>query len=129
MVNRDLNSNVLALPTLLPAAQIDATATGTGVDLRGFDSAAVLFVVGTVTGTWTPSLEESDDDSTYTAVAADDLIGSLAAITTANDNAVQQVGYRGNARYIRALFTETATGTAFVAATVVLGHPHQAPTA
>lgn len=126
---RDLKSNILAVPSLAPAAQIDATATGAGVDCRGYDSVTALVNTGTVTGTWTPSLEESDDDSTYTAVAAADLIGEFAAITTANDNAVQQVGYRGSARYVRVLYTETATGTAFVAASIVLGHPHQAPTA
>lgn len=126
---RDLKSNILAQPSLNPAAEIDATATGTGVDLRGYDSATALVHIGTVTGTWTPSLEESDDDSTYSAVDAADLIGEFEAVTTANDNAVQEVGYRGNARYIRVVLTETATGTAFVAGSIVLGHPHQAPTA
>jgi len=127
--SRDLSSNVLAVQSIAPAAQVSADVTGTGVDTKGYGSVTVCVNMGTVTGTWTPQVEESDDDSTYTAVAAADLIGAFAAVTTANDNATQQVGYRGSARYVRVFLDETATGTAFASADVVLGHPSFAPAA
>ena len=82
MTTRDLKSNIDIVTSLAPAART-ATASGTGVDLRGYESAVASFIVGTVTdGTHTPSVEESDDDSTYTAVAAADLLGSLAALAS-----------------------------------------------
>lgn len=103
--------------SLAPAART-ATANGTGVDLANFASATVAFVVGTITdGTHTPSVEESDDNSVYTAVAAADLIGSLSNLTS---NTNQRVGYRGTKRYIRAKTTVTAATTGGVYAGVVI---------
>lgn len=125
--SRDLSSNILAVQSIAPAAQADADVTGAGVDTKGYDSVTLAVNVGTVTGTWTPQVEESDDNSTFTAVAAADLIGEFAAITTANDNATYLVGYRGSARYVRVFLDETATGTIFASADVILGHPHFAP--
>ena len=78
----DLKQTTDVKNSLAPAART-ATANGTGVDLANFASAEVAFVVGTITdGTHTPSVQESDDDSTYTAVAAADLIGTLAALAS-----------------------------------------------
>lgn len=131
MAARDLVSNIAAEVSLLPLLR-DATASGSGVDLRGFESAVVQFQIGTITdGAFALSVEESDDDSTYTAVDSDDLIGSFVAAGSSADDTVQQVGYRGDARYIRAVVTVTGSpstgGT--VGATVIKGHPAQAPAA
>lgn len=127
MTTRDLKSNIDIVASLAPAART-ATESGTGVDLRGYESAVVSFVVGTVTdGTHTPSVEESDDDSTYTAVAAADLLGSLADLAS---NVVQRVGYRGGKRYIRAKVAASGTTTgALDAALVIRGNAVQQPLA
>ena len=82
-------------------------------------------------------LTHSTDDSTYTAVTDDDMIGvtgitggiikSLIAAHAAG--AVYAYGYRGGKRYLKLLadFSGThGTGTPF-AATVVKGVPHNAP--
>ncbi|MGD9538544.1 MAG: hypothetical protein AB7P52_11505 [Alphaproteobacteria bacterium] len=124
---RDLKSNLQAVTSLAPAA-ITASANGSGVDLRGFDAAMVTFVVGTVTdGTHTPSLEESDNDSSYTPVAAADLIGAFVALTS---GANQSVGYRGGKRYVRAVTTVAGATTGGVYAAIVLrGRPAHAPVA
>lgn len=128
---RDLKSNIGVAMSVLPLLRT-ATVSGTGVDLREFDSAMAELQVGTITdGTFTPKLQESDDDSTYTDVAAADLIGSFTARTSANDGTVERVGYGGDKRYIRVVYTVTgspATGGT-VGATIVQGHPHYAPVA
>ncbi len=103
--------------SLAPAART-ASANGTGVDLANFASATVAFSVGTITdGTHTPSVEESDDNSTYTAVAAANLIGTLAALAS---NTNQRVGYRGSKRYVRAVTTVAGATTGGVYAGVVI---------
>ena len=114
--------------SLAPAART-SSANGSGVDLANFASATVAFVVGTITdGTHTPSIEESDNNSDFTAVAAADLIGSLAALAS---NTNQRVGYRGSKRYIRAVSTiagSPATGGVY-AAVVLRGDGRKQPTA
>lgn len=103
--------------SLAPAART-ATANGTGIDLANFASANVAFSVGTITdGTHTPKVQESDDNSTFTDVAAADLIGTLAALAS---NVNQRVGYRGIKRYIRAVSTVAGATTGGVYAAVVI---------
>ena len=103
--------------SLAPAART-ATANGTGVDLQNFHSATIAFVVGTITdGTHTPTIQESSDNSTFTDVAAGDLIGTLAALAT---NTNQRVGYKGSLRYIRAVSTVAGATTGGVYSAVVL---------
>ena len=119
--NRDINKQVAIASSFVPLLRT-ATVTGTGVDLAGYRSAMVLVHVGTVTdGTHTLSLEESDDDSTYTDVAAGDMSGSFTAAATATK--VQEVGYLGTKRYIRVKSTVTgspATGGTY-GATIIRG--------
>lgn len=103
--------------SLTPAART-ATANGSGVDLASFSSVEIAFVVGTITdGTHTPSVQESDDNSTFTNVAAADLIGTLAALASSTN---QRVGYKGIKRYIRAVTTVSGATTGGVYAAVVV---------
>jgi hypothetical protein len=127
MANFDLKSNVDVAQSLAPAART-ATANGTGVDLRGYEAAMCVFHPGTITdGTHTPSLEESDDDATYTAVAAADMDGTWAALAS---NTIQRVGYKGAKRYIRAVITVSGATTGGVyGASVARGRPAAAPLA
>ncbi len=124
---RDIVNNLGPAAALAPAART-ASANGSGIDLRGFGSAMVLFQAGAITdGTHTPSVEESDDNVTFSAVSGADLEGTLAAMSA---NTVQKVGYRGGKRYIRAVMAVTgATTGGLTAATVVRGHPAIAPVA
>lgn len=123
----DIKQTQDAQNSLAPAART-ASANGSGVDLANFASATVAFVVGTITdGTHTPSVEESDDNAAFTAVAAADLIGSLAALAS---NTNQRVGYRGSKRYIRAVSTVAGATTGGVyAAVVIRGDGRKQPTA
>lgn len=110
--------------SLKPAART-ASANGTGVDVRGFNNVKVYFDLGTWTdGTHAWTIEESDNNSDYTAVAAGNLDGSLPSVTSgSNDDTVAVVGLTGKVkRYVRAVCTITgspATGAvagAFVVA-------------
>lgn len=128
---RDLKSNIKPMTSIAPQS-LTAAANGTGVDLKGYDSAAVVFNAGAIGGT-TPSftfaVQESDDNSTFTDVAAANLVGSAPVVTT-NNAGVSWVGYAGNKRYIRAI-AKTVSGTSptlLATAVVVLGHPAKLPT-
>jgi hypothetical protein len=130
-VTRELHSEVGPVQSLKPAART-ATATGSMVDLSGYESALVLVDAGTWTdGTHTPSLEDSDDDSTYAAVAAGDLVGSFTVINGATlDDVIYKVGYVGKKRYLKAKVTVSgATTGAILGMLVVRGHPRHMPVA
>jgi len=127
MTTRDLTSAIAVDASLAPG-DYTATSNGASVDLRGFESAAIAFVVGAVTdGTHTPGVEESDDGTTWSAVAAGDLIGGLVALAA---NTTQRAGYRGAKRYLRATLTVAgATVGAKLAAVIVRGNAAQRPVA
>ncbi|WP_405930326.1 hypothetical protein [Streptomyces sp. NBC_00827] len=132
-MSRDLENNVSAVQSLAPAART-AAADGVGVDLANYNSAMVIIEAGTATGT-TPSFEfevqESDlSGSGYTAVATADLDGAEPTVTTANDEAVYEIGYRGIKRYLRVINKTpggTATPTLPCSALVLRGSPRVAP--
>jgi hypothetical protein len=106
---RDLKSNLAFAQSLAPDTRL-ASANGTGVDLSGADAAMVEFNVGLLTtGEFAFSVEESDNDSSYSAVADADLAGTEPTINDgADDNQVYKVNYLGTKRYIRAVLTVTA---------------------
>lgn len=115
----------------LAPATYTATTNGTGVDLQGFHAATVLVTTGTITdGTHAISLEESDDNTNWSAVASGDILGTLPSIGAANDNATYRFGYIGTKRYIRVVSTVSgATSGGVYSAVVLRGRPENAPTA
>ena len=121
MAKLSIKAIVAAVQSIAPGAKT-ASVTGTGVDLQGFDSALVLIDVGAWTdGSHTPKLQESDDNSTFTDVAAGDLDGSFTAITASgNGSQVYQVGYIGKKRYIRVYVTISGTTTGAVYGAAIL---------
>ncbi len=128
MSSADLYNNLDVVQSLPPAART-ANANGAGVDMHGFHGAMVVVSTGTITdGTHTIEVQESDDNSTFTAVADADLQGSEPAIAAANDNQVYRIGYMGTKRYIRVAVTVAGATTGGVyGAVVVRGHPRKAP--
>ena len=136
--------NVGILP-LLPPLNRTAGATSASVDTQNYDSVAFAVNVGatgdTLSGTNRVELQvqESDDNSTFTAVANADLNNYAAGTTNtgttqkiiANAGAAQAylVGYKGYKRYIRGVVNVTGTHTngTIVAVTGVRGRNHLAP--
>lgn len=126
---RDLQNEISSAVTIAPAANRTATTTGSAVDLAGYRSAAALVQYGTVTdGTWTATIEDSDDGSTGWATVTD-ISGSFTARTSANDETVEEVAYLGSKRYIRVVVTETVASTtgALFNALIVRGDPISKP--
>lgn len=148
MATKDLHNNVQPVLVLYPVAVTAAKAADQAVDLSigaaagastnlagPCESCEFLFAVGAVTGTTptvTPLIEESDDNSTYTTVAAADLIGGSppATFDSTYANSVVRRGYRGTKRYVRARYS-AASGTtpSFTTGIVaVLSHVRHMPT-
>lgn len=125
----DMKNDIDMAVGIAPAAARTTTTTGTGVDLAAYGAATVFFQPATITDyIHTPSVDESADNSSWTAVAAGDLIGTLAVLAS---NTIQRVGYNGTKRYIRAVITVSSTGSTggVYAAQIVRGHAAKAPLA
>lgn len=127
-------TNLLTKQTITQAARVNVTTNGTGVDRTNgkhelFRSALVIVQTGTITdGTHTVVVQESNDNVTFTPVAAADLEGTAPAIGVADDNVIFEVGYTGAKRYVRVSVTGTGgTVGAVFGAVVVLFDPARAP--
>lgn len=120
---RDLVNNLKDTQVEIPAVKT-ATATSDTIDMQGYDSLAVLFNIGdsgdTLSGTvyWTLKLQESDDDSSYSDVAAADIIGpdfngaaTYVIDAPSEDSRCVAAGYVGGKRYVQAVATATGTHT------------------
>jgi hypothetical protein len=133
MASRDLYNNITAAASI-GAQAVTAALNGSSVDMANYASAVVLLDLGTFAGT-TPSatiqIQESDDNSTFTAVAAADLHGGAlpGTIDTTNDAQLYERGYIGQKRYLRVAITAIAgTGPSLpLSAVIVRGHPRKAP--
>lgn len=125
---RDQKSDVDFKSSIAPQAAITATATGSSVDLLGYEAATVILNVGVITdGTHTPKLQESADNVTFTDVVAADLVGAFAAIASSTN---QRVGYIGSQRYIQVVSTVSgASSGGYYSAAVLRGYPAQRPLA
>lgn len=107
--SRDLKNRGSATAHI-PAATIatDTTTNGTGVDCNDLKSITFYFATGAYTdGTYTPNIQESDDNSTWTDVEAVNVIGSETALSAANT--VVSIGAHPQKRYARAQIVSTST--------------------
>jgi len=128
---RDLKSNIKVVQSLVPISRT-AAGNGVGVDTTGFNAVLVSFICGAIGGTATPAftfeVQESADNTTFTAVADADLRGAEPVVVAAGATAT--VSYVGYKRFVRAVL-KTVSGTSPTldcAAVVILGHPTNAPT-
>lgn len=122
-MRNDLANHINPTYSLLPASRT-TTANGTGVDLAGFDAAAVVIEAGAAGGT-TPSftfeVQDSDDNATFAPVAAEFLDGTEPVITASTS--ITKLGYHGIKRYLRVAITAASgtTPTLLCSALVVRG--------
>lgn len=125
---RDIVHNIAAVQSIAPA-DIAATTNGSSIDLLGFDSVAFIVTTGvrTASGAFTLTLEESDDNSTFTAVAEAHyqapVSGNLAA------NSMAKVGYRGFKRYVRPVLTKGSGTSIFASVVAIKGNAVDKPVA
>ena len=131
MAKRDLaallGTNGDGLSIGLEAKAYAATTNGSSVDMAGAEGLALVINAGVCTdGKYVVTLEESADNSTFTAVAAADIsVDTSATINAAADQTTQVIGYIGDKRYVRPVITESSAGTTGVvlSATLVKGYP------
>ena len=127
---KDTYSDFSVAASILPAVQ-SATASGTAVDLQGYNSALLVINTGAIasSGLYDIKLQESDTttDGDFADVAAADLLGSLPAGLAADT--VYRQGYVGNKRYVRAVITKQSGTSIAAGAVIVRGHPFDAPVA
>lgn len=97
------------------------TVTSTGVDRTAYQQGATRVVaiidIDTATdGTWTPVLQDSPDNSTWTTVVAPFIQGPSPSATfgSTNSNSEFKLGYLGVQRYVRCQVTATGVTTGVV---------------
>lgn len=135
---RDLKSNIQIVH--LGSITLSGTTPGASawVDMRGFDSAAIVLHTNTVTDAgdsagFTFTAQHSDLTTAASAaavVAADTTDGTISLTVTsdADDNKlIGAVGYRGSKRYLRLNGVGTTGTNAVVTVYAVISHDAQAP--
>lgn len=123
-----LSQDALVVASIpIAAIATDTTTDGTGVAWGRFRSVMVVIWSGTVTdGTFTFEVQDSDDDSSYTAVADAYLEGAEPALTT--DDTVVVVGYKGTRKYLRVVCVSTdTTSGGVVGALIVCANSYRTP--
>lgn len=129
MSRLDIANDVTVIQSIAPAA-VTSDTDGSSADLANYNAAVVVIDVGTWTdGTHTFEVQESDDDSTWSAVADADLDGTEPVVDASGDsNAVHLIGYHGIARYLRvSVTTSGTTNGALYGASIVRGKARSRP--
>jgi uncharacterized phiE125 gp8 family phage protein len=104
-------------PCIAPGSHTIAAAyslAGSAVNVLGYE-AVVNLNAGTCAGTVTAKLQHSDD----TLVWEDVLGGAFTAVTSANDNAIQEIAYTGGKAYVRVVATVAGAACDFAADVIV----------
>ena len=135
---KDRFNTLHPLPAIAPAAAItDNTAlVGAWIDRTGYNALTYLLITGTDAdsdATFEVTLEHADldDHSDTAAVAATDILGTLAlaSYNFADDGETRKLGYVGGKKWTRITVTPSAnTGNVFLGAIALLGDPDFAPT-
>lgn len=135
---KDLHNNIDVV-TVLHSVAVSATQTITNIDFSGANSIELVFDIGVDTGLgesnkFTFTLQHSDDGTTYTNVAAADVLGVtpssgviLTIDSTDEDNTLYHYGYVGGKKYGQIIITETGTVSCPVSITMIKGHLLDAP--
>ncbi len=147
MTMRDLHSNVAHVAAVNPQTIAGSNLASGDIDLNGFNAAEVAVYLGDIdelgaspvgAAKLDVKLEHAEDDGTgspgaYADVTLADVIGpssvtSGIVASTTGDNAVLEVGYLGDKRFLRVTLQPTdLTNGGPVAAWVVKGAPRHAP--
>jgi hypothetical protein len=109
-----------------------STVTGVVIDLQGYDSATIAFMVGTLTdGVHTVKVQHGDEAGGGDMADLDSTDWTGRALDILHSDVNQRVGYIGNKRYIRAVNTVSGgPGTGVqLAVGIVRGKPGLAPVA
>lgn len=124
---------IMVAPSDLADTAVDGT-----VDIKGWGACNICVASASITEgtTFSVTLTESDDGTTYTAVSGNDVLlpqgsGVTNGVigTLSNTNTKVCCGYVGYRRYLKVTLTRTSgSGTTKVAAIAVLAFPPEEPT-
>jgi hypothetical protein len=113
----------VAAKQLLADATVTTPQTTATLDTQNYDSATFLIRAGaTAPAPTSIVMNESDDDSTYTPVAAAEIIGTADVANWAVSKTLR-LGYVGTKRYVQLVITPN--GSTIVGVTGLLGLPDQ----
>lgn len=119
MATYDLKNRVTVTQSLSPKATYTAVTDGASADLSGFEGGMIIYNIGVVAGAPIVVMDESDDDSTFTTVAAADQSTDMpAALSTSLDVQSYSATYLGTKRYIRARIEDEGTSI-FMSADII----------
>lgn len=116
---QDLYNSVSYVHDVAVAAKT-TTVTSTGIDRTSLQQGAtrvvaIIDIDAATDGVWTPVLQDSPDNSTWTTVVAPFIQGpSVATFGSANANSEIKLGYLGVQRYVRCQVTVTGATTGVV---------------
>lgn len=121
-----LYNNVEVRKAFSPISRTANTTIDGDVIDRADTNAGVTFaiVAGTVTdGTWTFSIRESDDNVTYTDASLTSSEQGGSVLISTDDDKVEEIGYKGNKRYVRlrCVSSGATTGAVWGAVAVLNG--------
>lgn len=109
----------------LPLAPVSATTTSGVIDFANVEENLIEFQFGVRTdGVTVPSLVDSPDGVTFTAVPAIFVIGTL---SPAVSGVSQKCSYDGPNRYVKAVLTSNGATTGVVAGVNVVVKPRKQP--
>ncbi len=100
-----------------------ASANGSSVDVSDYHGVAVIIDSGAWTdGTHTFEVQDSDDNSTWAAVASTELYGDDEPVIdgAADDDQKYRIGYKGNKKYVRVVQTVSGASTGLVSGVLVV---------
>lgn len=109
-MRRSVYNEGVARPALAVATRTNGAVNGLTIDKMYQNNAfrACMFIVhtGTMTdGTVAVTMQDSPDNSTWTAVDSSYIQGSLPSVANTDDDKVFEVGYVGPQRYVRIVAT------------------------
>lgn len=122
MANIDIKSNVDVDQSILKAAKT-ASENGASFEIADYHAVSVIIDAGAWTdGTHTFTVQESDDNSTWAAVADTDLYGDTEPVIdgAADDDQKYRIGYKGNKRYMRVITVVSGTTTGAIYGALIL---------
>lgn len=145
MTMRDLSHNLGYANSVTVQSVTGSDITGAGVDLKGFNSATVVLVMGDIdemgnsplgAAKLEVQLQDSDDASAWDDVTGLDVVdlSGVASVTggvvisTQTDVVPLGIGYVGERRYIRAILKPSGlTNGGPAGVSIIKGHPRHAP--
>jgi len=122
MANIDIKSNVDVDQSILKAAKT-ASENGASFEIADYHAVSVIIDAGAWTdGIHTFTVQESDDNSTWAAVADADLFGDDEPVIdgAADDDQKYRIGYKGNKKYLRVITVVSGTTTGAIYGALIL---------